>query len=274
MVDSNGACISCEQGLTLYFGRCVFYQTFCNTFSDDNQTSGICSKVPPGFSLTKNSVVVSQSADTWDSRGNILTCNGELVLKDQMCISIIIGCAVYDQFTNCQQCYSGYALIKNQCAPDASICINRINNSCTQCVSGFIAYNGTCFSLQNNVAGWDAGGKPIAAMPGYVITSIGISLPLSFNCKQSDALGLSCLECLDNYTNLNGKCVNFIPNCTSYNIRGICQSCSGGLTLISGLCRNTSLCELLDGNQCITCEDGARLMSGICIPNFKESNCY
>lgn len=104
MVDINGICISCEEGLTLYFGKCVYYQTFCNNYSDEVGKIGSCSLVALGFDLSKNWIVTSKTYNTWDSKGNILTCKNNLILKTQMCVSLIPQCIVYDQFQNCQQC--------------------------------------------------------------------------------------------------------------------------------------------------------------------------
>ena len=132
-----------------------------------------------------------------------------------------------------------------------------------------MVFNGTCFSFQNNADQWDISGKPIKPSDGYIITSLGITYSLPFNCLNYDIITQLCTICENKFTILNGTCVILVPFCINYNSRGICQNCSGDYRMIFGMCRNVSMCDSFNENQCVSCIEGARLMSGICITNFK-----
>lgn len=173
----------------------MFYQTFCTEYSSEQGTSGNCIRVQKTFFLTNNYVIGSRVTDYWDSRGNILSCKGYLTLKGEVCTNIIIGCSAYDQLSNCQQCSKGFALILNQCILDTNICVNRTGSGCVQCIGGFVAFNGTCFSYQNNADQWDISGRPIKASDGYIITSLGMAYSLPFNCLAFNISTQLCTQC-------------------------------------------------------------------------------
>lgn len=156
----------------------MFYQTFCLAY---DTVTGNCTAVHRDFYLS-NGIVTSRTAATWSVLGNILTCRAGYTLIDNICVITIQNCARYDQMSGCQFCNLGYALNGNQCLPDAAICVSRTNVGCTQCVSGYSAFNGTCFYLRNYATAWAANGYATTAITGYQITTTGISYSLPFNC--------------------------------------------------------------------------------------------
>lgn len=163
LVDSAGKCISCNLGLSLINSLCVYYQTFCLAY---DSVTGNCTAVPRDFYLN-NGLVASRTAASWTLFGNIVSCQSGYTLIDNICVIQIQNCAKYDQMSGCQFCNIGFALNGNQCISDVSICSSRTNLGCTQCISGYTAFNGTCFSLRNYATAWGSNGLATTSMTGY-----------------------------------------------------------------------------------------------------------
>ena len=205
--------------MSLIGERCVFFQTFCLAY-DPN--TGLCVATHRDFYLN-NGVVTSRTAATWSIFGNILSCQPGYTLIDNICVITVVNCAKYDQMSGCQYCNPGFALNGTQCISDAAICLSRSGQSCTQCISGFAAFNGLCFSLRNYATAWGNSGLATTSMTGYEITSFGFSYSLPFNCLNQNFNNFSCLTCSNYFTLYNGYCLITDSNCRSYNNRGICQ---------------------------------------------------
>lgn len=248
--------------MSLIGSQCVIFQTFCLAY---DPSTGICIAVHRDFYLN-NGIVMSRTAATWTIFGNILSCQPGYTLIDNICVITVQNCARYDQMSGCQYCNYGFALNGTQCISDSGICLSRSGQACTECFFGYVAFNGTCFSLRNYATAWGLNGSATTAITGYQISSSGLSYSLPFNCLNQNFNSFTCVSCSNYFTLYNGFCLVADANCISYNNRGICQECSSGYSFIQGLCRSTGNCASINQNTgCVSCVSGFVLMSGVCI---------
>lgn len=221
-----------------------------------------------------------QGCLVYNSTNNGATCNNctqGYLLSFGICLQMIPNCVATVDVNTCDQCASGFALIRHSncfstnvtnCAPgtlprtvngvsfcqqfDVLSCANLSTDglSCATCSPGFTAINGRCFTVQNTI--------PCPAnscnCQGYYFSNSCYNVQLS-NCLQSSD-NIYCDLCVDLFYSANGVCTRFIKtndiNCNVLTADGrTCAGCNLNYFLNENfICtKNFQLCP----NGCSSC---------------------
>jgi hypothetical protein len=262
--SSNGNCLSCYNGYTLYNGYCAINQVSPNNTAPSDL---LCAQ--------------------W-SNGICMMCSTGAFFRNCVCVQADTQCKTFDQtYGNCLSCYSGYYLDSGQCLqsynapnntqPSDLLCAKWSNGICIQCSQTAYFRNGICtqsdalcktFSQTN--------GNCLSCYSGYNL-SYGTCVkaatgPTDLLCaKFSNGV---CTQCAQTAYFQNGVCVQANVLCMTFNtINGYCLSCYNGYSLSSGNCYRSSnnnsqpsdlLCAIWNGNVCQQCAKTAYFYNGVC----------
>ena len=192
--DLKGNCFTCYVGYNLVNGTCVLapnvqssssFDLGCSTWDWKNQKCLKCSNRWV-FNTNGFCVPVSDQCNTFDSRGNCITCyngynlvSGNCVLPafqnvadpgcadwdganqicrqcgfrwmmngQRKCVPVFDNCQKWDNLGVCTSCYSGYILQGSNCVVANSLCqTSNSNGACITCYTGYVLDNGNCVPI-------------------------------------------------------------------------------------------------------------------------------
>ncbi|EMD48325.1 serine/threonine kinase, putative [Entamoeba histolytica HM-3:IMSS] len=294
-------CKVCEEGLTLYEGKCIECDLIgCESCSVDSYS---CLKCEKGYYLDNgkcNSCNIFGSCIECTISGCI-QCKSNNILSTTNCVecnSIISNCTSCYQNGTCSDCISPTTLLnENECiqCPDIfTNCIECSLSGCTTCKKGNYL-NSTCYPCEN-MKGCSTCSqtevKCFSCIEGYKYD------PLTYSCKDCQSLHqwclgcnseMECIECEKEYTLIDGRCIPCIKDSTSECIKGpsncdvfvnnsFCIDCDNGYVLRSGYCYkylNNINCISINSNLNIGCEGckNSLTLDGQCSSNEKTNNC-
>jgi len=314
----TGYCTSCPTGYLLYNNACwnlVFPNKYCQVFTDTTCTTcynryylhnGICTAVNSncvtydmntgacltcntagGYTLQGTLCVKSSNCLTTTSSGACKTCPTGFAVYNGLCIDVTTinpYCLTWSGST-CTACQDGYYFGSNGiCIALASVCgtYNVNTGACTSCPSGYVLFNGVCWSLSmptppNPFCSYFNGIFCTNCYPGYYLAA-GVCIPANPYCLTYNMIGGACLTCPPGYYLSGIYCYVSDPNCATWNMNGTCTACYNGFVLWGVTCigQNTinPWCETWVGTTCTWCYYGYYLGSGICIPANPYCNGY
>jgi hypothetical protein len=137
-------CTACYEGFELtILGSCAKAELpFCNLYL----TAGQCMRCLPTYVLIDGACLRDYSGCLQNSTTLVCTkCSSELVLSNGKCIGAL-NCLRFDG--SCQECASGFSLVKSVCVAATSNCISPhpTNGVCQQCQKGFDLVGFKCVS--------------------------------------------------------------------------------------------------------------------------------
>jgi hypothetical protein len=159
-----------------------------------------------------------------------VTCNSNFTLNSNNYCQYSDPNCVLPAATKCNQCAFGYFITSSGMCIQLKNCtvINLLNNSCSQCDSGYTLSQGTCvqilITVTLNCQNYNSlTGKCIACSLGYSLIN---SICVSTLCKTYSAVNGVCLSCYTGYILINSTCIaaqQLDPYCETFNVNGKCS---------------------------------------------------
>ena len=241
-ISGNITCISCKEGFTLFNETCFkSCDKNCEQCYFDGINDGICLKCKETYFLKENYILIDH-----------------LYEKEKNCSKCPEGCSnCFDFYVgndkislNCSTCINGYKISNYICEKQCDVgeenlcltCNDTIKNRCATCNLGYYLdiNNGTCISCEVD------------------------------NCIKCQLSGV-CLECIEQYEPLNGKCFKTCQKGENEK----CHKCNNTLLEITENCFDCNEGYYLpedsqDKTKCSSC----RLGCLHCYGKMNESICY
>ena len=150
---------------------------------------------------------------------------------------------------------------------------------CLECSTNWVFNSkGVCVPVSDQCKTSDASGACSSCYKGYdlvkgqcVFSASNNAQPADLGCKTWDWDSQKCLECSNRWTfNSKGVCVPVSDNCNKYDVSGACTSCFDGYQLVNGQCSIfNTLCKTSNSNGCASCYNGFVLYKNNCTPLSK-----
>ena len=294
---NNNICLQCSNRYYYNGKQCVPVNDQCNTWDSssgrcttcyngyDLQLDGTCQL------STKNSAPSDLGCGTWDWKNlKCLQCSNNWVFNSNgVCVPVSDQCNTFDSRGNCVSCYVGYNLQNGKCflaptqAPSDLGCGNWDwkNQKCLQCSNNWVFNDkGVCIPVSDQCNTFDSRGNCVTCYKGYnLVSGKCVLAPLQnvadAGCGVWDWENQVCKQCSARWVfNNQNKCVPINDNCQQWDNNGACTSCYAGYVLQGGKCtQGNSLCQSSNSNgACTSCYSGYILDNGSCVPISKLAN--